>query len=215
MKNKICFCLLFLCLILNSQTNDNQIKKNDSLFYSKAEIKVNILSAVVMIPNIGIELKISDMLGYQLDTNAVSYDSMDGSPVHVTQIFNELRFYPKLKSNRNQRSFYIGTHWGYGMFTLRLPKIITSFVDSALKDEGSYQSGRNTYYGLTIGKKIPLKSKKIGLELFIGGGSSQSYYKNYNKLGDRIHENPNSKKNFNNSGEELIYRGGLMLSYKL
>lgn len=215
MKKKICFCLLFVCLISKSQINNNNLAKTDSLFNNKAEIKINLLSALVMIPNIGIELKISEMLGYQLDTNAISYDSMDGSPIHVTQIFNELRFYPRLKLNKNQRSFFIGAHWGYGMFTLRLPKIITSFVDSALKDEGSYQSGRNTYYGLTIGKKIPLKSKRLGLELFIGGGSSQSYYKNYNRLGNRIHEDPNSKKNFNNSGEELIYRGGLMISYKL
>ena len=34
-----------------------------------------------------------------------------------------------------------------------------------LKEEGSYQSGRNTYYGVTIGKKIPLKSKKLNLEI--------------------------------------------------
>lgn len=215
MKKKICFCLLFMCLILNSQINDNHVKKNDSLFDSKAEIKLNILSALVMIPNIGIEVKVSDKLGYQLDTTALSYDSMDGSPVHVTQIFNELRFYPRLKSNKNHRSFYIGAHWGYGMFTLRLPKFITSFVDSAPKDEGSYQSGRNTYYGITFGKKIPLKSNKFNIELFIGGGSSQSYYKNYNKFENRIYENPDSRKIFNNSGEELIYRGGVMLSYRL
>ena len=37
---------------------------------------------------------LSDKLSYQLDTSAVSYDSMDGSRFHVTQIFNELRFFP-------------------------------------------------------------------------------------------------------------------------
>jgi hypothetical protein len=60
------------------------------------------------------------------------------------------------------------------MFTLRIPKFITSIVDTELKEEGSYQSGRNAYYGITIGKKIPLKNTKFNLELFIGGGSSQS-----------------------------------------
>ena len=116
---------------------------------------------------------------------------------------------------RNQRSFFIGPHVGYGMFTLRIPKFITSIVDTELKEEGSYQSGRNAYYGITIGKKIPLKNNKFNLELFIGGGSSQSNYKYYNKEGNRIYENPDIEKDFNQSGEELVYKGGLMLTYKL
>ena len=101
------------------------------------------------------------------------------------------------------------------MFSLRIPKFITTFIDTELKEQGSYQSGRNTYYGITVGKKIPLRSKKFNLELFLGGGSSQSYYKYYNKNGNRVYENPDLKKNFNNSGEELIYRGGLMLTFIL
>ena len=101
------------------------------------------------------------------------------------------------------------------MFTLRIPKFITTIVDTELKEEGSYQSGRNAYYGITIGKKIPLKSKKFNLELFLGGGTSQSNYKYYNKEGNRIYGNPDIEKDFNQSGEELIYKGGIMLTYKL
>ena len=64
-------------------------------------------------------------------------------------------------------------------------------------------------------KKIPLKNKNFNLEVFIGGGSSQSNYKYYNKEGNRIYENPDIEKDFNQSGEELVYKGGVMLSYKL
>jgi len=189
--------------------------QNDSLFNAKVEIKFNLTSALVLVPNIGIEVKLSEKLSYQLDTSASFYDNIESSPFHTTQIFNELRFYPKLQEGKNPRSFFIGPHIGYGMFTLRIPKFITSIVDTELKEEGSYQSGRNAYYGITIGKKIPLKNKKLNLELFIGGGTSQSNYKYYNKLGNRIYENPDIEKDFNQSGEELIYRGGLMLIYKL
>ena len=119
-----------------------------------------------------------------------------------------------LKEGKNKRSFFIGPHVGYGMFTLRIPKFITSIVDTELKEEGSYQSGRNAYYGITIGKKIPLKNPKLNLELFIGGGSSQSNYKYYNKEGNRIYENPDIEKNFNQSGEELVYRGGLNVNFQ-
>jgi len=182
---------------------------------AQTELKFNLASALILTPNIGIEVQLSEKFGYQLDTSATFFDDVEGSPFQTTQIFNELRYYPKLKEGKNERSFFIGPHVGYGMFTLRIPKFITSIVDTELKEEGSYQSGRNAYYGITIGKKIPLKNKNFNLEVFIGGGSSQSNYKYYNKEGNRIYENPDIEKDFNQSGEELVYKGGIMLTYKL
>ena len=179
---------------------------------SQTELKFNLASALVLVPNVGIEVQLSDRFGYQLDTSASFYDNIEGSPFHMTQIFNELRFYPKTK--KNNRSFFIGAHVGYGMYNLRLPKWITTIVDTEYKEEGSYQYGRNTYYGITIGKKIPLKNKKFNLEIFVGGGSSQSNYKYYNKDEQRIFAITNYKRKFNKSGEELPYRGGLMLTYR-
>ena len=203
---------IFLILLMISGLMTAQ---SDSLFHSKAEIKFNLASALLLVPNIGIEVQLSEKFGYQLDTSASFYDDIEGSPFQTTQVFNELRYYPKLNEGKNSRSFFIGPHIGYGMFTLRVPKFITSLVDTELKEEGSYQSGRNAYYGITIGKKIPLKNKKLNLEIFIGGGTSQSNYKYYNKEGNRIYENPNIEKDFNQSGEELIYKGGVMFTYKL
>ena len=182
---------------------------------AQTELKFNLASALILTPNIGIEVQLSEKFGYQLDTSATFFDDIEGSPFQTTQIFNELRYYPKLKEGKNKRSFFIGPHVGYGMFTLRIPKFVTSIVDTELKEEGSYQSGRNAYYGITIGKKIPLKNKNFNLEVFIGGGSSQSNYKYYNKEGNRIYENPDIEKDFNQSGEELVYKGGVMLTYKL
>ena len=199
------------------------LKKTTSLLFllilnlgaAQTEIKFNLASALILTPNIGIEVQLSEKLGYQLDTSATFFDNVEGSPFQTTQIFNELRYYPKLKEGKNERSFFIGPHVGYGMFTLRIPKFITSIVDTELKEEGSYQSGRNAYYGITVGKKITLKNKNFNLEFFIGGGSSQSNYKYYNKEGNRIYENPDIEKDFNQSGEELVYKGGIMLTYKL
>ena len=208
MFKKTIFLILFLVPGLMSA-------QNDSLFHSKAEIKFNLASALLLVPNIGIEVQLSEKFGYQLDTSATFIDNLEGSPFQTVQIFNELRYYPKLKESKNPRSFFIGPHVGYGMFTLRVPKFITSIVDTELKEEGSYQSGRNAYYGITIGKKIPLKNDKFNIEIFIGGGTSQSNYKYYNKLGNRIYENPDIEKDFNQSGEELVYKGGVMLTYKL
>jgi hypothetical protein len=206
-KKTILLLLLLIPAIITAQS--------DSLFHSKTEIKFNLVSALLLVPNIGIEVQLSEKFGYQLDTSAAFFDNIEGSPFQTTQIFNELRYYPKLKEGRNPRSFFIGPHIGYGMFTLRVPKFITSIVDTELKEEGSYQSGRNAYYGITIGKKIRLKNEKLNLEIFMGGGTSQSNYKYYNKLGSRIYVNPDIEKDFNQSGEELIYRGGIMLTFKI
>jgi len=189
--------LLLLSITLNSQT----------------ELKFNLASAPFLVPNIGIEVQISERFGYQLDTSASFYNNIEGSPFHMTQIFNEFRFYPKNKNNK--RSFFVGAHVGYGMYNLRLPRWIANISGSEYKEEGSYQYGRNAYYGITIGKKIPLKNDKFNLEVFIGGGSSQSNYKYYNKEEQRIFAITNYKRKFNKSGEELPYRGGLMLTYKL
>ena len=180
---------------------------------SQTELKFNLASAPFLVPNIGIEVQLSERFGYQLDTSASFYDNIEGSPFHMTQIFNEIRFYPKNK--KNKRSLFIGAHVGYGMYNLRLPKWITTVVDTEFKEEGSYQYGRNAYYGITIGKKIPLKNERFNLEIFVGGGSSQSNYKYYNKDEQRIFFITNFKRKFNKSGEELPYRGGVMLTYKL
>tara|TARA_B100000886_G_scaffold6579_1_gene4174 strand:+ start:321 stop:911 length:591 start_codon:yes stop_codon:yes gene_type:complete len=180
--------------------------------FGQTEIKFNLATAPLLVPNIGIEVKLSEKIGYQLDTSASFYNDIEGSPFHMTQIFNEFRFYP----NKNQkRNFFIGAHIGYGMYNIRLPRWIANISGSEFKEQGSYQYGRNAYFGITIGKKIPLRNERLGLELFIGGGSSQSNYKYYNKNEQRIFALTNYKRKFNKSGEELPYRGGLMLTYKL
>jgi len=180
--------------------------------FGQTELKFNLATAPLLVPNIGIEVKLSEKLGYQLDTSASFYNDIEGSPFHMTQIFNEFRFYP----NKNQkRNFFIGAHVGYGMYNIRLPRWIANLSGSEFKEEGSYQYGRNAYYGITIGKKIPLNNERFGLEVFVGGGSSQSNYKYYNKNEQRIFAITNYKRKFNKSGEELPYGGGSMLTYKL
>ena len=126
-----------------------------NLSNSQTELKFNLASALILTPNIGIEIQLSEKIGYQLDTSATFFDDIEGSPFQTTQIFNEIRYYPKLKEGKNKRSF------------------------------------------------------------FIGGGSYQSNYKYYKIDGNRIYENADFEKYFNQSGEELVYRGGIMLTYKL
>ena len=99
--------LLLFSITLNSQT----------------ELKFNLASAPFLVPNIGIEVQISERFGYQLDTSASFYNNIEGSPFHMTQIFNELRFYPKNKNNKRsslislkstkQRLLHLSSHQLY------------------------------------------------------------------------------------------------------
>ena len=44
--------------------------------FSQTELKFNLATAPLLIPNIGIEVKLSEKLGYQLDTSASFYNDM-------------------------------------------------------------------------------------------------------------------------------------------
>ena len=53
----------------------------------QTELKFNLASAPFLVPNVGVEVQLSDRFGYQLDTSASFYDNIEGSPFHMTQIF--------------------------------------------------------------------------------------------------------------------------------
>ncbi len=167
---------------------------------SQTEIKFNALTSAILIPNAGIEFQLGEKSSFQFDVLASFWDSFDGYPLHVTQIFPEYRQYFK----PNMRGFFVGAHIGVGMFTL------SKFG----YQNHIHQSGRNTYYGLTIGYKTDI-SKHWAMEFFVGGGSTQANYRSYNfNTGEREDDKTNQRW-FNKSGELIPYRGGIMLVYKL
>ena len=55
-------------------------------------------------------------------------------------------------------------------------------------------------------------SEKIALEVFVGGGSVQSFYKGYDTTTGERYEDA---KKFNKSGEWLPYRGGISVVFQL
>ena len=80
--------------------------------------------------------------------------------------------------------------------------------------DDEYQSGRVAFYGFTVGYKKYLNAS-WALEAFIGAGLTQSWYKGYKGLERMDHLGEPDIRPFNGSGEVLIYRGGLMLVYKI
>lgn len=173
-----------------------------SSLYAQTEAKVNMLTLPVLIPNIGLEFQIGEQSSFQLDALFSFWDSIDGSPLHVIQVFPEYRHYFK----PDMRGFFIGAHVGVGMFTL------TKYG----YPNNIHQSGQNLYFGTTIGYKMDI-GEKWAIEAFIGGGNQDARYRGYDfTTGERIDVAPeNNVRPFNKSGEWLIYRGGVMLIYKI
>ena len=181
--------------------------------FAQTEVKFNLATAAILVPNIGIEIKTTELKSIQLDVLGSFWDSFDGKPYHITQIILEHRWYNKKKT------LFGGLHAGFGMFTLQKPRwpvIYDQFQDPSTynTNASAFQSGRVAFYGVSVGYKKRL-GDRIGLEFFLGGGLTQSRYKGYNTIDGVVTQTTPLGNGFNGSGEWVLYRGGLMLYYRL
>jgi len=189
-----------------------------SLVHAQTEVKFNAASAVLLIPNIGIELPLSKHRSVQLDVLASFWDKapfLNDTPLHLTQIFLEHRWY----SGAQTQKWFVAPHVGFGMFTLQKPRFLVLYdyyeeinggqSNGGLPEGDNYQSGRIAFYGITLGYKKRF-TNVWAVELFTGLGLSQSKYRGYQTINNQY---VSSDINFNGSGEVLLYRGGLMISY--
>lgn len=168
---------------------------------AQTELKFNAATALFLIPNVGIETPISDDLSLQLDVLGSFWDSFDGLPYQIVQAFPEVRYY----THPDHSGFFIGGHVGFGMFTLKKPQY----------SDNRYQSGQNVYLGFTVGYKKRLK-KNWACEVFLGAGHTEARYIGYDKnTRSRVDIELDEIRDFNRSGEQIPYRGGVMLTYRM
>ena len=192
--------------------------------HAQTEAKINLATLPLLIPNVGLEVPLSENQSFQLDVLGSFWDEqpfLDDTPFHVNQAFLEYRWYQQ----SDTQSWFVGPHIGFGMFTLQKPEFAIIY-DYWEEKEGAekrldipddeYQSGRVAFYGLTVGYKKRLK-KDFALEFFLGAGLTQSWYKGYKGLRRVDLDSPEETvyRPFNGSGEVVAYRGGLMLTYKI
>tara|TARA_R110000868_G_scaffold353150_3_gene614385 strand:+ start:1165 stop:1755 length:591 start_codon:yes stop_codon:yes gene_type:complete len=163
---------------------------------SQSSIKVNI-TTLAGIPNFGFETSIGENITFQVDATA-SFWTNNGVPYKFLLLFPEFRYYTR----KSGYGFFIGAHIGGGKYKLQ------KWNQAAVN---SYQEGYSMFYGITVGYQFIL-NERLNLEIFLGGGNQQGYYKGYSlETGER----GDGATKFNKSGEFLPYRGGIMLVYKL
>ena len=95
--------------------------------YSQTYIKLNGATSLVGVPGIGIEVPISKKFTFQLDAtmsfwNSITIDKFSSRPYVFNQIFPEVRYFTKEIND----GFYVGTHFGYGMFKISKNKSYAS-----------------------------------------------------------------------------------------
>jgi len=166
--------------------------------FSQTYGKVNALSTLLTVPNIGIETSIGKKATFQLDVTASLWKSIDGKPFEFYIFIPEYRYHFKEKYN----GFYIGGHIGATVFNFQK----WNYLNTNL-----YQKGFGYVVGATLGyqKKI---NEKVVLDCFLGGGNSQGFYKGYNLDTNTRYDEASQ---WNKSGEFIPYRVGVMVSYRL
>lgn len=182
------FLIIFLILIHTLQ--------------SQTFIKFNAVTAVALVPNIGVETSIGEKTTFSFDVMASFWNSFDGKkPMKFYTFTPEIRYHFKEKYS----GFYTGGHIGFDTYEIQ--------KWNYWKDNPTlYEKGKGYRIGATIGYNTKLNDKFL-LDVFVSGGWHQGFYKgHYNDGTPGSYENV---KNWNKSGEWIPYGGGIMISYKL
>ncbi|QOW11709.1 DUF3575 domain-containing protein [Kaistella flava (ex Peng et al. 2021)] len=207
MKKTILLFALFIGLLSNAQTQKSENSKNIYL-------KGNALFLPVGIVNAGIEYQLNEKVTLQADVFISPWKSFMGKYSQVYMVGFDARYY----FDEAFKHFYVGAnvsgarfiiqkynYWGNGnyQYTPESPIYKTSDI---------YQDGFALMLGATVGYEFQI-SDRWNLDLYLGAGTIQSFYKGYHKeLGVRYDDDGRL---WNKSGEFLPYRGGIMIGYKL
>ena len=206
MRKLTTLVLLFASVFYFSQKNDTYLKGN-ALF-----LPIGML-------NVGVEHGFSDHISGQADLFVSPWKSFAGKHAQVYSLGIGGRYY----FDQVFRKFYVGVDfslarfniqkWGYWNddFYTHKNGHVTPYINSNL-----YQRGYSFMLGGIVGYQFIL-GDRWNLDLYLGLGTMQSFYKGYDKLsGDRYDVDGDSMgRDVNRSGEFLPYKGGLMISYKL
>lgn len=174
-------------------------------------VKGNALFLPIGIFNLGIEKQISPKYTLQGDVFISPWKSFAGHELQFYSVSAEGRYYFK----EAFKHWYIGANVAVAAYKASKWNYWNDNVFQ--KDDGEYLMNSNLYQkgysimlGVTGGYQFQL-SDRWNLDLYATIGTSQSFYKGYDRTTGRRYD---SAEKFNKSGEIIPYRGGVMISYK-
>lgn len=180
----------------------------------KLYVKANALFLPIGILNAGLEYQVSNKVTIQGDIFISPWKSFAGRYAQVYMVGFDARYYFK----EAFKHFYVGANLSGARYKMQKYNYWKSgptqyTLDSPIYNKADlYQDGYSVFFGAVVGYQFDIAAK-WKLDLFLGAGSAQSFYKGYHKeLGVRY---DNDGRKWNKSGEWIPYRGGLMVSYQL
>jgi len=198
-----------LTLFILGNLNAQEQNKDEKSVY----VKGNALFIPIGIVNLALEHQLSKKFTVQGDVFISPWKSFDGHELQYYSVSAEGRYY----FNEAFRHFYVGINistsafilqkWNYWSDSPYYNDFGEVFVTSNL-----YQKGYSVILGATLGYQFKV-SDKWNIDVFGTVGTSQDFYKGYDRTTGERYDKKNNK--FNRSGEILPYRGGIMISYQL
>lgn len=187
----------------------------DSVSSKKLYVKANALFLPVGVLNAGLEYQLSKKMTFQAEIFVSPWKSFLGKYAQAYMIGFDGRYY----FDEAFKHWYLGGSVGFLRYKLQKwnywsndPYQYTE-TSPVYATSDLYQDGFSFMFGAVAGYQFQL-SQNWNMDLFVGGGTAQSYYKGYHKeLGIRYDTDPTRE--YNQSGEWLPYRIGVMLAYKL
>ncbi|BAP32847.1 uncharacterized protein CHSO_3810 [Chryseobacterium sp. StRB126] len=206
MKYRVLMGTLAFLSIGSLKAQEQEQSEEKSLY-----VKGNALFLPIGIVNLGIEKQISPKYTLQGDVFISPWKSFAGHELQFYSVSAEGRYYFK----EAFKHWYIGANisvaayraakWNYWNDNVSQKADGEYIVNSNL-----YQKGYSVMLGVTGGYQFQL-SERWNLDLYATIGTSQSFYKGYDRTTGRRYDDAEK---FNKSGEIIPYRGGVMISYK-
>jgi hypothetical protein len=209
LKTKLITGFVALCLLGNLNAQEQEQNDEKGIY-----IKGNALLIPIGVVNVALEHQLNKNFTVQGDIFISPWKSFAGHEFQYYSVSGEGRYY----FNEAFKHWYVGANiaassfilqkWNYWNNNIYINKQTgISYTNSNL-----YQKGYSVIFGITGGYQFQV-SDRWNIDLYASVGTSQDFYKGYDRpTGDR-YDRTDSK--FNRSGEILPYRGGVMISYKL
>lgn len=184
---------------VNAQNTDSAEKIDKALY-----IKGNALFVPLSMINLGLEYQLGKQFTVQADGFISPWKSAFGNHFQVYMGHLEGRYYFK----EAFKNWYVGANAGFGVYDMTK----WNYVDT-----GKFQRGYSYMLGATVGYQWQWKDR-WNVDVYLGGGTSQGYYRGYVDVppdGFIRYDDPEGKRQWNQSGEWIPYRGGIMIAYKI
>jgi len=165
-------------------------------------IKTNALYWAVLLPNVGVETRLSNHFTFEGEVNGSLWKSIDDRPYLGMQVMAGGRYYIK----ESFKGFYVGGDISFDVYE-------ASKWDHWNNDYGGIdvQHGVGVYLGVTLGYQMPI-GRRWNMDFYAGGGWHHGWYWGDTKMADGSHV---MYAGWNRSGEWIPYKAGVTFAYRL